>query len=205
MKKMACILALVCVSAGVIFAQEEAAATASGERKNSIAMDLFPLFKGIIDSGNSCTYICTSGSYERLIFPHYSIGANLELYYGSIGNVSAYYFSMAAEGRYYLQSENFEKAFLGTTLGFNICSIDGSVDPYGFAGLIASLKAGYKVITSKNIYMEPSISYVLSKSPFTNLDSTYGIFGSALGSAFRDSFLPTPKGWEGGFRIGYAF
>jgi len=229
MKKMVCIL-IVTVCAGMAFAQAKAPAPAapppaaaapataepapqSGERKNSIGMDLFPFLRGIIASGDGSMYICTSGSYERLIAPHYSIGGNLDLYYGSIAytyssgygsksaKYSAYYFSLAAEGRYYIQSESLEKAFLGTTLGFNMCSIDGSVDPAGFIGLIASLKAGYKVVTSKSIYIEPAMSYVLSKTPMS-FDS---IFSSLLGSAASGATFPTPYGWEGGLRIGYVF
>jgi len=237
MKKMMCIL-MVMVCAGMAFSQAKTPAPAapaapaatpppaaapaaapaapapeSGERKNSIGTDLFPFLRGLIDSGDGSMFFCTTVNYERLVAPHYSIGGNLDLYYGTIsytygsgygsksGKYSAYYISLAAEGRYYIQSESLEKAFLGTTLGFNMCSIDGSVDPAGFIGLIASLKAGYKVVTSKNIYIEPAMSYVLSKTQ-KDFNST---LSSILGSTDSGASLPTPHGWEGGLRIGFMF
>jgi hypothetical protein len=217
MKKMMCTL-MVMVCAGMAFAQAKAPAAAepapqSGERKNSIGTDLFPLFRGLINSGDGSMFFCTTVNYERLVAPHYSIGGNLDLYYGSIaytygsgygsksGKYSAYYISLAAEGRYYIQSESLEKAFLGTTLGFNMCSIDGSVDPAGFIGLITSLKVGYKVVTSKNIYIEPAMSYVLSKA---QKDFDFSVGGMSVTVTDIATFS-TPHGWEGGLRIGYVF
>ena len=216
MKKMVCIILMVTVCAGMVFAQAKAAAPAATpapaaapapepapaaeSRKNGIALDLFPLFKGFIASDSSgdekTSYFCMAVSYERLIVPHLSIGANLNLYFGSY-KVSYYgysfeldgtYFSLAGEFRIYPQSEDFEKTFVGATIGFNMLSIDGKSDPKdgGFTGLTTSLKAGYKLITSKNIYMEPSMSYVLSKVP-------------AMVP------MPAPLGWQGGFRFGFVF
>jgi hypothetical protein len=77
----------------------------------------------------------------------------------------------AAEGRYYPQSENFEKFFLGATLGIGALSIDGSTKPEegGFIGFTTSLKAGYKLITKTGLYIEPSMAYVLGKSSLTDM------------------------------------
>jgi hypothetical protein len=65
-------------------------------------------------------------------------------------------------------------------------SIDGKTKPEngGFTSLIISLKTGYKVITKSGLYLEPSLAYVLSKN----------------GMAY-----PTPLGWNGGLRLGFAF
>jgi len=196
-KNIFVVLLLVCTGVGAAFAQTEPASPAtppaaavpeSEARKNSLALDLFPLFKGFIatDSKNKLSYYFIDASYERLLGPHYSIGINLNYYSCNYDTVSGSYFSLSAEGRYYPQSENFEKFFLGAALGFNMMSVDGNSEPEygGFTGLIASLKMGYKLITSKNVYMEPAMSYVLSK--------------------YTDA-APTPLGWQGGFRFGYAF
>lgn len=203
-------MVLVCMSIGAVFAQAKPAETkpAGGEKaaeettaasksgaKNAIALDVFQLTKGFIisDSDNDFRVFITSSSYERLIASNFSLGADLDFYYYGFSGASGYYFSLAAEGRYYPLSENFEKLFLGTTLGVNMLSLDGSTKPEegGFTGLITSLKAGYKVITAKNIYLEPSLAYVLSKSSLVS-----ELFGFSMG---------TPLGWNGGLRIGYAF
>jgi hypothetical protein len=183
---------------GAAFAQQKpatpaATAPATPEKKaNAVALDLFQLFKGFIasDSGNDFSVFVVSAAYERLVDANFSIGADLDLYFLGIGNVSGTYFSIAVEGRYYPMSENFEKLFLGAALGYNQLAIDGKTKPEagGFASLITLLKMGYKVITSKNLYFEPSLAYVLSKS------SDY--FGSSLG---------TPLGWNGGLRFGLVF
>jgi hypothetical protein len=223
MKKMVCILALICIGAGTVFAQaksaetkptetkpveakpaggekaaapeETTAAARSGPRKNGVALDAFQLFKGFIvsDSNYDFSAFMFSFSYERLLVPHFSLGGDFDWYYLGFDGTSGFYFSMAAEGRYYPMSENFEKFFLGTTLGFNVLSLDGSTKPEngGFTGLIISLKTGYKLITAANIYLEPSLSYVLSKS--------------SIASEFFLVFLGTPLGWNGGLRIGFAF
>jgi len=74
-------------------------------------------------------------------------------------------------------STKFEKFFLGTTLGFNSLSIDGKTKPEngGFTGLTASLKTGYKLILNKNMYLEPSLAYVMSKS--SGLSQLGALFG----------------------------
>jgi hypothetical protein len=231
MKKMVCIL-LMMTCAGMVFAQAKAAdpavpaaapetAPAPESAKNGIALDLFPLFKGIIASDSSgdekISYFCIAAGYERLIVPHLSIGAALNLYFGnykySVPGFSlekdGNYFSLAGELRIYPQSEDFEKAFVGATLGFNMLSLDGKSDPKdgGFTGLTTSLKAGYKLITSKGIYIEPSLSYVLSKSSFLSGGGGGDEWGNAGGHEGGGGTLtiPTPLGWEGGFRIGFAF
>jgi hypothetical protein len=201
MKKYVCIWLLVCAGMGTAFAQQEpadgatpaeTAPAAPKERKNSLGLDLFQLFNGFIasDSDSDFTVFIVSAGYERLIVPHFSLGADLDLYFLKLGSRDGAYFSLAAEGRYYPMSENFEKFFLGTTLGFNVLSLDGSTKPEkgGFSGLIVSLKAGYKLITAKNIYLEPSLGYVLSKS---SMASMFGV--------------PTPLGWNGGLRFGFVF
>jgi len=207
MKKMVYIL-LMTVCVGMAFAQTKPAAPATPpaaapaptpaaapepekEKVNAIGMDAFQLFKGFIASDSSTKLSCfdVSSSYEHFISSGFSIGANMDLYYFSFGGPSGYYFSLAAEGRYYPTSKSFEKFFFGTTLGINILSLDGSSKPEngGFTGLTISLKTGYKVILSK-LYLEPSMSYVLSK---TSMASMFG--------------LPTPLGWNGGLRLGYVF
>jgi hypothetical protein len=165
-----------------------AAATKSGanDSKNSIALDAFPLLKGSIASTDDFSDISISVAYERLVIPHFSIGPDLEMYFMSYENddFMHFYFSLTAEGRYYTDAD-FEKFFFGTTLGFNLLAVDGKTKAKygGFSGLTTSLKGGYKLIFSESFYMEPSMSWVLSKS--VN--------------------LPTPLGWQGGLRIGFAF
>jgi hypothetical protein len=214
MKKMMYIL-LVMVCAGAAFAQTKPAAPATPpaatppaaapaapapanteperEKTNAIGVDMFQLFKGFIASDSSQHFFAfdLSSSYEHFIASGFTIGANMDLYYFGFDGFSGYYFSLAAEGRYYPMSKSFEKFFVGTTLGVNILSLNGSSKPEdgGFSGLTISLKTGYKVILSK-IYLEPSLSYVLSK---TSMASMFG-----LG-------LPTPLGWNGGLRFGWTF
>jgi len=220
MKKIMCIL-LVMVCAGMAFAQAKPAAPAAapaapapaapapaaapeaapaaGPKKNCMAIDLFPLLKGMIasDSSNKISYFFLVADYESLIAPHLSIGANLNTYFGKLDDTPCNYFSLVGEFRIYPDSESFEKLFFGTTFGFNMLSIDGKSNPDngGFTGLTTSLKTGYKMITSKGLYLEPSLSYVLSKT------SEIGGLGALLGF----SLMPTPLGWEGGFRLGWTF
>ena len=199
MKKALCILLLVCVITGAAFAQQKPAATAEASGKNNaVALDLFQLFKGFVasDTDRNFGVFILSAAYERLLVPHFSLGADLDMYFMGLHDKPGFYFSLAAEGRYYPQSVNFEKFFVGTTLGFNVLSLDGKTksDEGGFFGLIVSLKTGYKVITSKNIYMEPSLGYVLSKSSAAG--GLLALFGAGI---------PTPNGWNGGLRVGFAF
>jgi hypothetical protein len=181
---------------GAAFAQQKPAASANPprERKNAVALDVFQLFKGFIATEEDViTVYIFSTSYERLLVPHFSIGADLDLYLLKFeveggDDINGNYFSLAAEGRYY-PSADFEKFFLGTTLGYNQLSIDGKTkrEDGGFSSLIISLKMGYKLITKSGFYMEPSLAYILSK---------YSIVGDVI---------PTPLGWNGGLRLGFAF
>ena len=193
MKKLTALVLLI-LCASMSFAQETASTPDRiRERKNSLAGDMFPMFKGFIasDIRGETLFFCGAISYERLIAPHFSFGANLDIYFGRtyiiFSRDTLFYFGTAVEGRYYPLSENFEKFFVGTTFGFNLASISGYTGPSygGFFGLIAALKSGYKILI-KNFYLEPSLAYVLSKT------SSYGLY-------------VTPLGWEGGLRIGFVF
>jgi hypothetical protein len=210
MKKLVCIFILICVIMGAAFAQQKPAtpapapapAAAPSNKGNAIGMDLFQMVRGFIatdrDAEFSAFIIVTS--YERLLGPHFSIGADLDIYFMTLGSgrqsVDGTYLSLAAEGRYYPASENLEKFFIGTTLGFNQLEIDGSKKPEngGFSGLITSLKIGYKVITKAGFFMEPSFAYVLSKS--SGAGGFLALFGLPS--------IPTPNGWSGGLRLGWA-
>jgi len=188
MKKIVCIMILACLVLSAAFAQ-----------KSSFGVDLFQLVKGFIASDDDSNYqvIIASGNYELLIAPHFSVGVDAAAYFINykVGNdgKNGLFLNVAAEGRYYPMSENFEKFFLGTTVGFSSLQLDGSTNPKdaggGFQGLICSLKAGYKLIMKGNIYLEPSMSYVLSKR----------------GTKTIGSSVPTPLGWNGGLRFGIAF
>jgi hypothetical protein len=187
------------VGIGAVFAQTQPAATpaaaeqAPKEKKSSLTVDLFPLVKGIIasDDESKVTYFSIFAGFEQLVAPHFTIGADLDLIFGKWDTISGIYLGVSAEGRYYPMSENFEKLFLGATLGFNSLSIDGKSKPQdgGFTGLVTSLKLGYKIISAKDFIIEPSMSYVLSKY---SMLSAFGIS------------IPTPLGWQGGLRIGFT-
>jgi len=207
MKKIACVLVLACVVMAGAFAQQKPAAAPSAPAasgggsggkvfKNSIGMDVVPLFIGLINWDEvedyyKYTEIDISFSYERLIVSHFSIGGNIDTWFGKMDYESGMgkdydmaYFCMSAEGRYYPMA-NFDKFFVGAALGFNVFSYDGKTKEKdgGFAGLFVSVKTGYKVITSKGFYMEPSLAYNLSES------------------ALRCN----PNGWHVGLRLGFSF
>jgi len=71
MKKLNCLLALAFVCTGFVFSQE-----GTGMRKNAITLDLLTLIKGFIasDSNSDTVFGCMAFAYERLIFPHLSVG-----------------------------------------------------------------------------------------------------------------------------------
>jgi hypothetical protein len=200
MKKVVlCIMILACVIMGGAFAQQKPAPAAPAkpapeeaprERKNSVALDMFPLFKGFIATNTDDKFIIFifSTAYERLLVPHFSLGGDLDMYFMNFDGTPGFYFGLASEGRYYPVSD-FDKFFVGTALGFNVLSVDGSAKPEegGFVGITASLKTGYKLIIGKIFYMEPSLSWVLSKI------------------SIAGSFIPTPLGWQGGLRVGFVF
>jgi hypothetical protein len=180
-------LVLLMMGAGTVFGQAKQAA--SNEKKNAISLDLFQLFKGIIasDTDADTYFVDFSLNYERLIAPHFGLGVQLDLFPGKVFDISYFYFGMSAFFRHYPMSANAEKFFLGTSLGFNVQAVDGKAKPEtgGFSGLTVALQAGYRLMLSSNfVYIEPSMSYVLSK--------TY--------------LVPVvPLGWQGGLRFGLVF
>jgi hypothetical protein len=191
MKKLVCILVLICVIMGAAFAQAKPAAPAPAKpaasgKINALGLDVFQLIGGVIATDNDVdrSVFIISAGYERLVSPHFSIGAVLDMAFINIGSGNTKrenkYFNIAGEGRYYTSSENFDKFFLGATLGFSQYSIDGSTKA-GFTGLSTSLKMGYKVITQKGLYLEPALAYGLEK-----------------GTGFND-------GWNCGLRLGWVF
>jgi len=177
--------------------------SAAKENENAIALDLFPLFKGLIayDSDKTMAFLI-SAAYERLIVPHFSIGVDVDVYIMKFDKTDGMYLGGAVEGRYY-PAADFDKFFMGTTVGFNWLFINKSYnsDNGGFLGMIASLKAGYKITMGKNMYVEPSLAYVLSKSSMPSLGSLSGDGG--IGVSFFN--VPTPLGWNGGLRFGFEF
>jgi len=226
MKKILYFTILNCLVFGTVFAQQRPAnpppaqpakpanpppaapakpaqpANSSSETMNALALDVFQLFKGFVagDSDSKTFMFNNALSYERLIVPHFSIGGNMDLWFMKVSNVPCFYFSMAAEGRYYTQA-NFDKFFLGTTLGINSLSRDGKkAEPAngGFFGIFISLKAGYKIVI-KNMYIEPSMAYVLSKEG-TGESIDLGWLGS-----ISLPNVPTPNGWNPGLRFGFQF
>jgi len=214
MKRILCILILACIVSVSAFAQQKPATTAPATAKaaagneNSLGIDLFQMTKGFIASDSDAKFFCfiISAGYERLIAPHFSIGGDVDMYFIDFDGTGGFYFGLAGEGRYYPQSTNFEKFFLGATLGFNLLSVDGKTKPDdgGFFGLTTSLKAGYKLLVGKNMYLEPSLAYVLSKQSSGPSFSGGSIFGIALPS-FSFPSVPTPCGWNGGLRLGFTF
>jgi hypothetical protein len=215
MKKILCVLVLACVIMGGAFAQTKPAAApaapaaapaASGGGssakvfKNSIGMDVVPFFAGLINWDEKedvykYTELDLSFSYERLIVSHFSIGGNMDISFGKMDYESRMgkdydlaYFCLSGEGRYY-PTANFDKFFVGAALGFNLFSFDGKTKEKdgGFFGLFFAVKTGYKVITSKGFYMEPSLSYILSEvNPLT-------------------ASYCNPNGFQVGLRLGFSF
>lgn len=159
--------------------------------ENSIAIDAFTLFKGFTawESDPKANYFNIAASFEHVVAPHFSIGANFDMYYIKYDSVDALYLAGTGEFRHYPQSADCSKFFMGAELGLNRFAIDGKAKAKdgGFFGLLTALKVGYKLTFSakQGIYMEPSMSYVLSK--MSSADTI------------------TPLGWQGGLRIGYTF
>jgi hypothetical protein len=198
MKKFVCILILICVVLGAAFAQAKPATpapapapakpAAAPAKVNAIGLDVFQLVKGTIESDSdkdvSVFYIFVG--YERHIAPHFSIGADLDMGFLTVKvldkKYESKYFSIAADGRYYPLSVNFDKLFLGATLGYSQLENDGSTkaENGGFTGLNASLKMGYKVLTEKGFYLEPTLAYAIDKR---NTDGEWNC-GLRLGWAF---------------------
>jgi hypothetical protein len=214
MKKMVLILILLGIVAGNIFAQEtvtdeaatetetiavEETADIPKERKNAVSLNLFPLFKGFVASETSnlvdSAFFDLAVNYERLVVPHISIGADIDAYFGKSVDVDLVYFNLSLAGRYYFMSEKAEKFYLGALIGFNVLSVDEetSFEDGGFGGFYAELQAGYRLFFTEAFFVEPSVSYVLSKAP---LDPTGSV---------PDHLIPLPSDWEGGLSIGVAF
>ena len=228
MKKIACVLVMACVITAGAFAQQKPGASAPAASgggggggssakvfKNSIGMDVVPLFTGIInykEVNDRYKYsdFRISFSYERLIVPHFSIGPDVDMWYAKLDNEKGkdpdfFYLCIAGEGRYY-PSANFDKLFFGAALGFNVFSNDGKTkeEDGGYAGLFVAIKTGYKVITSKGFYMEPSLSYVLSEPDnLPALLGSLGYFGAISGTSTKGLYLTS--GWNVGLRLGFSF
>ena len=174
MKKVVCVLVLACVIMGGAFAQAKPAASAA---KNAIGFDLIRLFDVLSPVGSGMFLGTTiSFAYERQIVPHWSIGPDADIgIYGRSG-FFGFRLHLAAEGRFY-PTANFDKLFFGTTVGFKLeAGSGGGHIPFGLA---ISLKTGYKFITSKKLYLEPSLIW--------NYDGLYGNY------------------FWGGLRLGWVF
>jgi hypothetical protein len=167
------------------FAQSKSSAPAKkAAANNAVSVDVVPFAKGLIagDSGTDTAILGIGAVYERLIAPHYSVGARLDMYTGSNNHSGVFYLGLDAHGRYYPLSQSFEKFFFDTGLGLNTLK-DKEYD--NFTGLTFALKAGWKHFFDGRIFAEPSLAYVLAKS------SKY--------------FDLTPLGWQIGFNIGAIF
>jgi hypothetical protein len=90
------------------------------------------------------------------------------------------YFAVSVHGRQYLATL-LKEAFLDAGVGFNMLNAPGGSL---FSGLTFELKAGYTVAMGKTIRVEPTLSYILSKS-------------GGLG-------MPTPLGWQIGLGFGFS-
>jgi hypothetical protein len=108
------------------------------------------------------------------------------MYFGEVLNVNLFYFGLAAHGRWYPLSSGLDRLFLDLGLGFNILSVNGETKASrgGCAGLTMSLEAGYKLMLTRNFFLEPSLAFVYAKT---------------------NSGVPTPLGWQPGLTIGAAF
>jgi len=202
MKRIVCVAVLACVVMGGVFAQSRpAAASAAKVRKNAIGMDLFPLFTGIVASEGSdfngwgtLIGLDFAFSYERLLVPHFSIGADMDITVAlaipkSGDTVSGFLLGLGGELRYYPVSEDLKGLFVGGTLGLELFFNDGKlgVKDGGYFSMTTSVKLGYKAMTRIGLFFEPSIAYVVSES------------GGGLGSHWGMGTL------NAGFRLGFAF
>jgi hypothetical protein len=179
-------LLVLAAATGLLGAQEAPA----GEAKMAVSLDAFPLVKGIvwsdIDADNAM--FALAPNFEYLLRPHFSVGGALDMYFGKALDIDIFYFGLAAHGRWYPFSSGPDKLFLDAGLGFNVFAFDGKVDADkgGFAGITMSLRAGYKLMFTRNFFVEPSMAFVYAKT------------ASAAS-------VPTPLGWQPGLSIGGAF
>jgi hypothetical protein len=160
----------------------------------SVSLDLAPLFKGFVageegKNGAEDLEIFGIGAAVEFSFAeHYSAGAKLDLYTLKLGKMEGTYFGLAAQGRLYPISTNYDKFFIGTDIGFNTVKAeqDGTkIETSEITGLTFDLKAGYKHSFYNNFFLEPSLSYVIAKT-----------------SDLADF---TPLGWQLGLNIGMSF
>jgi hypothetical protein len=164
------------------------AAPAKEPPKVAISLDLFPLVKGLIwsdsDADNSLAAIVPV--LEYLVYPHFTVGAAADLYFGKYMDVEVFYLGLALHGRYYPLSEGLDKLFIDAGLGFNVFSYDGSFkkEQGGFSGITLSLKAGYKLMFTPHFFLEPSMGFIYAKT---------------------GGYIPTPSGWQPGLNIGFVF
>jgi hypothetical protein len=182
------VLALVC--AGFVFAQEQTE-TEPVTRKNAITLDVLTLLKGFIASdGNSDSIFgAMAFGYERLIFPRFSIGAEVDVYPGKLYDNDYMFWGFAAAARYYPMSEYMEKFFIGALIGFNMQLVDWQIDADsdGFYGMFAGLRAGYKLHFTNMFFIEPSMSYIYSKTNFELM-----------------GLIPHNYGWQASLRVGIS-
>jgi len=198
-KRVLAVLLLACIVTGAAYAQArtqtpaqtqpaQPAAQPQNESKNTLTVDFFPLMKGFIASDNDRDIACffVAVGFDHLIAPSHTIGGNLDLYYADYRNIDLVYLGLSFTYRYFTMSTKAEKAFIGGSAGFNTFSVDGKTkaENGGFTGLTVGLIGGYRIIL-KNIFLEPSMSYILAKT-------------SSLGG------ISTPLGWQGGFRLGFS-
>ncbi|MDR1318892.1 MAG: autotransporter outer membrane beta-barrel domain-containing protein [Treponema sp.] len=171
---------------GVLGAQEGSSPGA----KMAASLDAFPLAKGIIwsDNDEDDSMFALASNFEYLLFPHFTVGGVMDMYFGKASDIDIFYFGLAAHGRWYPLSSGLDKLFLDAGLGFNVFSLDGETGSKkgGFAGMTISLKAGYKLMFGSHFFVEPSMAFVYAKTPS------------------RVS-VPTPLGWQPGLNIGAAF
>jgi len=184
MKKLYCLLVFSFACTGLVFSQEGS--------KNAITLDLMTLLKGFIasDSNSDTAFGCMAFAYERMIFPHLSVGAEVDLYPGTLNNKNFMFFGFAAAARYYPMSEYMKKFFFGTFLGINLLSTDGKIDVDNgdFTGMFAGLRAGYKLPVTNIFFIEPSMSYSYSKTNFEYM-----------------GLIPHNFGWQASLRAGISF
>jgi len=198
-KRVLAVLLFACMVTGAAYAQArtqtpaqpqpaQPAAQPQKESKNTLSIDFFPLMKGFIATDNdknlSCFYVAVG--FDHLIAPSNTIGGNIDLYYEDYKNIDLLYLGLSFTYKYFTMSEKAEKAYIGASLGFNVFSVNEKTkaENGGFAGFTVGLTAGYRIIL-KNVYLDPSISYILAKTP-------------SIGGGH------TPLGWQGGFRLGFS-
>ena len=158
-------------------------------QKMSVSLDAAPLVKGFIwsdsDAKNSC--FALAPSFEYLLQPGFTLGANADLYIGKVSDIDILYFGLAAQGRWYTHSEGMDKFFIGGGLGIGVFALDGKTDKKkgGFMDLSLFVEAGYRAMFNPQFFVEPSRAYV---------------YGRSAGSG-----IPIPLGWQAGLSIGMAF